>query len=131
MPRKARKKDRNKPHHIMSRSIQEVPLFQTYEDKDVYMELMVNAVKIHQIQVIACCLMDTHVHLLVDPKGSDISKFMKQINNPYAKKYNKKYDRRGHLYADRFKNIIIDNDAQLLNTTVYIYNNAKDLLSKG
>ena len=86
---------------------------------------------IYRIQIIAYCLMDNHVHLLVHPRGGDISKFMRAINNPYARYYNKTYERRGHLFGERFKNIIIKDEVQLLRTSTYIHNNPKDLLWKG
>ncbi len=56
---------------------------------------------------------------------------MRKINNPYAKYYNRTYKRRGHLFGDRYKNIIIKDEVQLLRTSTYIHNNAKDLLYKG
>lgn len=131
MARTARKKDKNKPHHIMSRSIPELYLFRCNKDKECYLTLMKKAAQIHRITIIAYCLMDNHVHLLVHPYGGNISKFMKNINNTYAKYYNRTYGRRGHLYGDRFKNIIIKDEVHLLRTTTYIHNNPKDLLHKG
>ena len=113
MPRTARKRDKNRPHHIMSRSIPELNLFRCEDDKDYYLSLMKTASQIYRITIIAYCLMDNHVHLLVHPYGGDISKFMKNINNTYAKYYNRNYERRGHLYDDRFKNIIIKDEVHL------------------
>ena len=131
MSRTARKKDKNRPHHIMSRSIPELNLFNHDEDKEHYLSLMKSASQVYRVTIIAYCLMDNHVHLLVHLNGANIGKFMKNINNPYAKYYNRTYDRRGHLYGDRYKNIIIKDEVQLLRTSTYIHNNVKDLLWKG
>lgn len=131
MPRTARKKDKNRPHHIMSRSIPELDLFRCDEDKEYYLSLMKTASQVYRITIIAYCLMDNHVHILVHPYGGDISRFMKNINNTYAKYYNRTYKRRGHLYGDRFKNIIIKDEIQLLRASTYINDNPKDLLYKG
>ena len=131
MSRKARRRDKHSPHHIMSRSIPELNLFNCEEDKEQYLKYMKLSAKIYQIEVLAYCIMDTHVHILVHPRGGNISKFMKAINNPYAKYYNRVNGRRGHLFAERFKNIIITDDVQLLRTSTYIHNNPKDLLYQG
>lgn len=131
MSRRARRKAKKLPHHIMSRGIQEVNLFTCNEDKELYLNLMVVASKIYGIEILSYCIMDTHAHIMVHPRGGDISKFMKSINNPYAKRYNFDYGRKGHLFDGRFKNIVIKNKSQLLRTSTYIHNNAKDLLYQG
>lgn len=131
MSRKARRREKKLPHHIMSRSIPELNLFNCNKNKEVYLKLIMLSAKIYQIEVLAYCLMDNHVHILVHPRGGDISKFMKAINNPYAKYYNRTNGRRGHLFSDRFKNIVITDEVHLIRTSTYIHNNAKDLLYQG
>ena len=69
--------------------------------------------------------------MLVYPQGSDIAKFMRNNNNPYAKYYNRTYERRGHLFGEGYKNIVIRDEVQLQRTSTYIHNNAKDLLWQG
>lgn len=131
MSRKARRRDKKFPHHIMSRSIQELNLFNCNEDKEQYLKFISLASKVYQIEVLAYCLMDNHVHILVHPRGGNISKFMKAINNPYARYYNRINGRRGHLFGERFKNIVIKDESHLLRTSTYIHNNGKDLLYQG
>ncbi len=131
MSRKKRDKAKKLPHHIITRSIPERNLFNDKEDKELFLRLIKEAAKIYRVEILAYCLMDNHVHMLVHPRGGDISKFMFKINNPYAIEYNKKYERRGTLISSRFKNIIIRDLNQLLRTSTYIHNNAKDLLYKG
>lgn len=131
MPRQGRQRAEKSPHHIMCRSIDELLMFNTEEDKEKYLALIKASSKIHRIEILSYCLMDNHIHLLVHPRGGDISKFMQAINNPYAKYYNRIYERKGHLFADRFKNIVVKDLNQLLRNSAYIHNNAKDLLYKG
>jgi len=131
MSRTARRREKHSPHHIMSRSIPELNLFNCEEDKEQYLKYIKLSAKVYQIEVLAYCIMDSHVHILVHPRGGNISKFMKAINNPYAKYYNRVNGRRGHLFAERFKNIVITDEAQLLRTSTYIHNNPKDLLYQG
>jgi REP element-mobilizing transposase RayT len=65
--------------------------------------------------------------MIIHPRGADISKFMGKINNSYAKYYNRSYKRKGHVFAERYKNKVIDDVDYLLRATTYIHNNAKDL----
>lgn len=127
MPRGARIKDSHLPHHIMSKSIQELDLFRSNEDKTRYIYLMEEAKIEFHMDVLAFCLMDNHVHLLIHPNGADISKIMRKINNSYAKYYNKKYERKGHLFYERFKNKSIKDENYLIRVSTYIHNNAKDI----
>lgn len=131
MSRKPRVREKKRPHHIISRSIPELNLFVTEDDKEIYLDLIKRSAKIYQITVLAYCLMDTHVHFLVHPRGGDISKFMRAINNPYARYYNRTHGRRGHLFGERFINIVIKDEVHLFRTSTYIHNNAKDLLCTG
>lgn len=131
MPRTARNRNKKLPHHIISRSISEVQLFNCDKDKEFYINLIESSSTIFRIEIISYCLMDNHVHILIHPRGGDISKFMHAINNTYAKYYNRKNKRRGHLFSERFKNIVVEDTNQLLRNSTYIHNNASDLLYKG
>lgn len=73
MPRTARRKDLELPHHIMCRSITEIRLFKNDNDKIKYLQLIAQYCKKFQCKVLAYCLMDTHVHIQLDPKGCDIT----------------------------------------------------------
>ena len=131
MSRQPRIRERNLPHHIISRSIPELDLYRSNRDKNIYLKQLVKCAEIYQISIIAYCLMDTHVHLLIHPKGGDISRFMRDLNQRYAKYYNRQYKRRGPLFSERFKNIVVLDENQLFTTSVYIHNNSKDILYKG
>lgn len=128
MARKSRVKEITLPHHIICRSIEEVDLFKNNVDKEDYIKRIRKASEKYGIQVLAYCLMTNHVHLLVHPKGGDISNFMRDINSIYARMYNLRHSRRGSLFSERFKNIVVRSNTQLIRTSIYIHNNIKDLL---
>ncbi len=71
--------------------------------------------------------MTTHAHFIIDCSGADISKIMKSINQSYAMYYNKRHDRHGHLFQDRFKSKIVNSDRYLITLSAYIHNNPKDI----
>jgi REP element-mobilizing transposase RayT len=127
MPRIARRKDPELPHHVMCRSISEIRLFRNDNDKIKYLKLMARYCEKFECKILAYCLMDTHVHIQLDPKGCDISKFMHGLNLCYAQYYNRKYNRHGHVFQNRFLNKVIDVDEYNLTVSAYIHNNPKDL----
>lgn len=127
MPRVARIKGNNCNYHIMVRSIDEAPLFKKSEDKLVYFKIISEAQKLFRFKIYAYCLMTNHGHLILDPCGADISKIMHVINFKYARYYNKKYKRRGHLFQDRFNSKVITSNKYLFALSKYIHNNPKDI----
>ncbi|WP_139903690.1 transposase [Clostridium thermarum] len=127
MPRTARKKSPAGIYHIMVRSISEIMLFRNSKDKERYLAILKKYKEIYLFEVYAYCLMSTHAHIVIDCCAADISKIMKSINQSYAAYYNIKYQRHGHVFQDRFKSKLVDNDNYLLNLTAYIHNNPKDI----
>lgn len=72
--------------------------------------------------------MDNHLHLIIDANGSDISKIMHGVNFSYAMYFNKKHERCGPLFRDRFKSLIVSNDRYLKTLSLYIHNNPTDMI---
>ena len=93
MPRKAREKHNEAIYHIMCRSESEFLLFRESIDKDYYLGLLKKNSDKYKCSIYAFCLMDNHLHLHLDPKGFDISKFMHIMNTSYVLYYNRKYKR--------------------------------------
>ncbi|MCR4436315.1 MAG: transposase [Clostridiales bacterium] len=127
MPRKAREKHPEAIFHIMCRSVSEFMLFRDDDDKDYYIGLLKRYKEKYQCHIYAYCLMDSHLHLHLDPNGFDVSKFMHSINTAYVRYYNKKYNRHGHVFQDRFESRILDTDEYNLAVSAYIHNNAHDI----
>lgn len=74
-------------------------------------------------RVYAYCLMDNHVHLLLNTNHDDLAVIMKSIAVRYASFYNWKYSRTGHVFQDRFKSEPIEDERYLLAVVRYIHNN--------
>ncbi|QEK13075.1 transposase [Crassaminicella thermophila] len=127
MPRCARVKTEGSIFHIMIRSISEINLFNDDEDKLKYFALIKKYILKFQFKVYAYCLMDNHGHLIIDVNGGDISRIMHSINFSYAQYYNRKYKRHGHVFQDRFKSRIVNDDKYLIVLSAYIHNNPKDI----
>ena len=127
MPRIARVKEESGVYHIMIRSISEVELFNDKGDKLKYLGLIKKYQEKYQFKVYSYCLMNNHGHLMLDCNGADISRIMHSINFCYAQYYNRKYNRHGHLFQDRFKSKLIKDERYLITLSAYIHNNPKDI----
>ncbi|MBU3092623.1 transposase [Clostridium sp. CM028] len=127
MPRKAREKTDDSIFHIMCKSISEINLFKDDEDKNKYLSLVKKYKYLYNFKIYGYCLMDNHSHLMIDANGTDISKAMHGINFSYAMYFNKKYKREGHLFKDRFKSKIVNNERYLKTLSLYIHNNPTDI----
>lgn len=72
----------------------------------------------------AFCLMPNHFHLLIEQTGDvPISKLISQICTSYAMYINKKYKRVGHVFQDKFKAVLMENNPQLMWISAYIHMN--------
>lgn len=127
MPRGPRVKNAYAIYHITSRSISETLLFIDNTDKDYYLTLLKKYLEKYRCSLYAYCLMSNHVHLHLDTKGFDISTFMHSLNTAYVRYFNKKYNRHGHLFQDRFSSRILYDEAYNLAVSAYIHNNPKDI----
>ncbi|MCX8129937.1 MAG: transposase [Clostridia bacterium] len=127
MPRKARQKNPQAIFHIMCRSISEFFLFRDDDDKNKYLELLKRYTEKYKCSIYAYCLMNNHLHIQLDPKGFDVSKFMHCTNTAYVRYYNIKYKRHGHVFQDRFESRVLDTDEYNLAVSAYIHNNPQDL----
>ncbi len=77
-----------------------------------------------EIQIIAYCLMPTHIHMAIKQQNSSaISKFMKNLLSSYAQYFNLTNYRKGPLWEGRFKHVLCETDEQLLHLTRYIHLN--------
>lgn len=84
-----------------------------YEIKDKY-----------NVKIIAYCIMNNHVHMLLETAGvENLSKYMHCLNTRFGQYYNKKYKRVGYVFRDRYKAEGIYSEKQLYNCIKYIYDN--------
>lgn len=94
-------------YHIIIRGVNKQNIFNDDQDKMTYLSLLKKYSAKLDIKIHAFCLMENHVHLLLEDKNKNISLFMQCSSSTYAKYYNRKYDRIGHLFQERFKSEII------------------------
>ncbi|NEU04237.1 transposase [Clostridium senegalense] len=128
MARQARVKAENAIYHVRIRGCKAKPLFEDNYDKEMFMDKVSKSMEKYKFKIYAYCLMDTHVHLIVDSYGGDISVIMKSIKERYTFYYNKKKRSNGTLYKERFESTIIEGDGYLIAASLYIHRNPKDII---
>jgi len=122
MPRKARNKGEFSLYHIVQRGNERKSIFGTEENKSRFLDTLFKMKGKYNFLLHGYCIMDNHVHLLINDNGNDISTLLKSINVSYALYFNRINNRRGHLFQDRFLSKIITNDSYLLQVSKYIHN---------
>lgn len=109
--------------HLVLRGIGKQILFEDREDRVFYLAALQRYCRDTEVKVCAYCLMENHVHLLVcDPKGNTPI-LMKKLGVSYAGHFNRKYERSGHLFQDRYRSEAVEDDSYLLAVFRYILNN--------
>ncbi len=123
MPRQSRRLSESKTYHIMIRGNERKNIFRDDNDRMRFLHILYEKNKDRKFSVYAYCLMNNHVHILINEGSEKIARIMKRINVSYAYYFNKKYQRIGHLFQDRFKSEAIESDRYLLAVVRYIHKN--------
>lgn len=123
MPRQARVREENSTYHIIQRGNERKSIFASDIDKSKFLDILQKMKEKYNFLIYGYCILDNHVHLIINDNGNDISKLMKSVNISYAFYYNHVYDRCGHLFQDRFRSKLIMKDSYLLQVSKYIHNN--------
>ena len=123
MPRKARIDAPGALHHIIARGIGRRKVFDDNDDRDFFMERLGQVVSETETQCFAWALMPNHFHLLLKTGITPISTVMKRLLTGYAMHYNRRHKRYGHLFQNRYKSILCQEDSYLLELTRYVHLN--------
>ena len=123
MPRKAREKSATAVYHVAFRGINRQVIFEDQKDHVKYLELLKSYQEISGYQIYAYCLMSNHIHLLIKEGHEELGIVFRRLGAGYVYWYNWKYNRRGHLFQDRFKSEPVEDDAYLLTVVRYIHQN--------
>jgi REP element-mobilizing transposase RayT len=92
-------------------------------DRAVYLDLLGETVRRYAWRCLAFCLMDNHVHLMVETEEANLGSGMQRMHGRYAQAFNVRHRRTGHLFQGRFGSVRVKSDAQLLLVARYIARN--------
>lgn len=88
-----------------------------------FLEILKTKRENKEYSIFAYCLMTNHVHLVLKEDNDTLPGIMKKINVSYAMYFNKKYDKIGHVFQDRYKSINVENEGYLIRLIRYVHNN--------
>ncbi len=123
MPRRERKKSSTGIYHVMLRGINGQIIFEDREDFIKLLETIKGYREESGYHIYGYCLMTNHIHLLIKEGKEDLGTVFRRIGAKYVYWYNWKYGRRGHLFQDRYKSEVVEDDAYLLTVLRYIHQN--------
>ena len=109
--------------HIIVRGIGKQILFEDRTDRVFFLTALKRFSREVDITVLAYCLMENHVHLLVHDVNEQTPLLMKKIGVSYSTYFNRKYERSGHLFQDRYLSEVVRDERSLLIVFRYILNN--------
>lgn len=107
-------------YHVISRGNERSPIFRDDWDRGFFLGILGSVVRDHGWLVHSYCLLGNHYHLLVETPQGRLSKGMHVLNGRYTQKFNRRHRRAGHVLEGRFKAILVEKEAHLLELHRYI-----------
>jgi REP element-mobilizing transposase RayT len=108
----------------MMRGINKTDIFTDDQDKARFLERLEKAVTEGKCSIFAWVLMNNRVHLLFKRGDHGISTVMRKLLTWYAQYFNRRHNRTGHLFQDRYKSILCDEESCLLALIRHIHFNS-------
>ncbi len=110
-------------YHITARGNERKRVFLSKADYEKFLADLRSSAERFSVVIHCYVLMGNHYHLIVETPKANLSSFMHAIQSGYTTYFNTKRGRSGHLFQGRYKSILIDKDAYLLELSRYIHLN--------
>jgi len=107
-------------YHVTSRGDRREPIFVDDDDRAALLSVLALGMKRFDAHVLAYCLMGNHYHFVLQTRAGNLSQLMRHINGIYTQSFNRRHSKVGHLFQGRFKAILVDRDAYLLEVCRYV-----------
>ena len=129
MPRTARAAKGGVIYHIFNRGYGHNVVFRKRKDYRMFVDILIAGQKRASVEVFGFCLMSTHWHLVVRPRGAgDLSAYISWITNTQVKRYRVQHPRaKGRLYQGRYKSFPVEGGRHFINLLRYIESNPERL----
>jgi REP element-mobilizing transposase RayT len=107
-------------YHVTSRGDRRESIFEDDSDRKTLLDVVEQGAKRFDAVVFAYCLMDNHYHFVIQTRLANLSRLMRHVNGIYTQAYNRRHSKVGHLFQGRFKAVLVDRDAYLLEVCRYV-----------
>ena len=123
MPRKARIDAPGALHHIIGRGFERRQIFEDVKDRDNFIDRLGNVLREASAICYGRALLSNHFHLLLRTGLAPISHVMRRLLTGYVVTFNRRHNRTGRLFQNRYKSILCQEDPYLLELVRYIHLN--------
>ena len=123
MSRQARLDAPGTLHHVMARGIEGTNIFRTDKDREDFLGCLAVQCEADALKLYGWALIPNHFHLLVRTGNRPLFASMRKILTGYVVRFNRRHKRQGHLFQNRYKSIVCEEDPYLLELTRYIHLN--------
>ncbi len=107
-------------YHVTARGDRHEDIFVDDEDRLALLDIAAQALSRFDARMLAYCLMGNHYHFVLHTRQANLSLLMRHINGVYTQAYNRRHRKVGHLFQGRYKAILVDRDAYLLEVCRYV-----------
>jgi putative transposase len=120
MPRPLRPIDDRLVYHVINRGNNRAPVFFEDGDYEAFLNALGDLKGRRPFEFYGYCLMPNHVHLLIRPLDTPISRLMQSLLVSHTQRYHRRHQSGGHVWQGRFKSPVIQDDDHLLTVLRYI-----------
>jgi REP element-mobilizing transposase RayT len=107
-------------YHVTSRGNDRADIFLDDADRHAFLAVLDAVCQRMHWLCYAYCLMTNHYHLVIETPDGNLAAGMRQLNGVYTQRFNRRHDRVGHVFQGRYKAILVDRDAYLLELSRYV-----------
>jgi putative transposase len=107
-------------YHVTSRGDGREDIFRAVGDRRVFFDVLAGVWGRFNWIIHAYCLMTNHYHLLVETPDGNLGKGMRELNGVYTQRFNRIYQRMGHVFQGRYKAILVQKESYLLEVARYL-----------
>ncbi len=123
MPRSARLDLPDFLQHVIVRGVDRCDIFRDDQDRSHFLNSFSKLLVQTGTECLAWSVLSNHFHILLRPRKSRLALFMRRLLTGYAIYFNHRHKRSGHLFQNRYKSIVCEEDTYLLELVRYIHLN--------
>ena len=112
-------------YHVNGKAVEGTKLFRDDVDRESFLALLADQASRSDWCILGYCLMTTHYHLILKLRKLTLSSGFQRMNSLWARRYNKRHDRRGALWQRRFFDSIVETDDHLYESIRYVVLNPR------
>jgi putative transposase len=96
--------------HVTTHGVDDLAIYRDDDDRRLFVRLFRAACAAYKWDAHAWCLMTTHYHFLLGATRENLSKGLHWLNGVYAQRFNRRHERTGHLFGDRFWSSVVEGE---------------------